>query len=49
MEIDVYMKELYYEQIDQQVAYDLTNLWSKFVTAVLILKFCLNGVLLYRG
>ena len=23
------MKELYYEQVEQNVAYDLTNLWSK--------------------
>ena len=29
LEIDVFMKELYYEQVEQNVAYDLTNLWSK--------------------
>ena len=24
------MKELYYEQVEQNVAYDLTNLWSTY-------------------
>ena len=30
LEIDVFMKELYYEQIEQQVAYDVTNLFCKY-------------------
>ena len=29
MQVDVFMKELSYEQIDQQIAYDMTSLWSK--------------------
>ena len=29
MSVDVFMKELSYEEIEQQVAYDLTSLWSK--------------------
>ncbi len=30
MHMDVFMRELSYEEITQQVAYDLTNLWSKY-------------------
>lgn len=28
MEVDVFMKELYYEHVEQQVGYEVTNLWS---------------------
>ncbi len=31
LEIDVFMSELYYEQVEQNVAYDLNNLWSKYI------------------
>ena len=30
MDIEVFMKELYYEEIEQRVAYDLTSLFCKF-------------------
>ncbi len=28
------MKELYYEQVQQRIAYDLTNLWSKYLLSI---------------
>ena len=29
LHVDIFMRELSYEEITQQVAYDMTNLWSK--------------------
>lgn len=34
------MKELYYEQVEQNVAYDLTNLWSKYAPVFSSLQPC---------
>ncbi len=43
MEIDVFMSELYYEQVEQNVAYDLNNLWSKYIVdAITILTSILT-------
>ena len=30
MQVDVFMRDLSYEQIDQQVAYGLTSLWCEY-------------------
>ena len=30
MQVDVFMRDLSYEQIDQQIAYGLTGLWCKY-------------------
>ena len=31
MHLDIFMRELSYEEIEQHVAYDMTNLWSKHI------------------
>jgi len=36
MDVDVFMNEMSYQQITQQIAYELTSLWS---TDQLILKY----------
>ena len=38
MYLDIFMRELSYEEIEQQVAYDMTNLWSKTIWVLMTRK-----------
>ena len=46
MYLDIFMRELSYEEIEQQVAYDMTNLWSK---AYVVSNICRNAFMLCQN
>ena len=38
LNLDVYIQELSYQQITQQRAYELTNLWSKYIILLFLAR-----------
>ena len=46
LDIDFFMKELYYEEINQQIGYDIINLWGMPVFVFINKLICLYVLLL---